>query len=294
MAATPRTVQTADGAEIGVWEFGDPTGSPVLALHGVPACGAGFSFADESAKRRKIRLLAPDRPGVGLSAPLDGWTVGSYPAQVERFADALDLGRFAVWGYSGGGPYAVACAAVLTDRLTRVAVVAGMGEMGEWAEADDFEKADRMLLKMSRKRPWLARTLLSTFARLARLSPKSAIKSFSGELSPADREVVPTLGSPAEAMALFTGAFLRGARGVVDDYRAIGEPWGVDLASITVPVRIYQGDSDTMVPLRHAEELARRIPGSELITWPGEGHLGTVTHVDDILDWLTQPAEAAA
>jgi pimeloyl-ACP methyl ester carboxylesterase len=127
---------------------------------------------------------------------------------------------------------------------------------------------------------------MGTTARLARLSPKSAAKSFLKQLSPADREVVDTMGSPVEAMALFTEAFLRGPRGVIDDYRAIAKPWGVDLASITVPVRIYQGDADTMVPLRHAEELAARLPHADLVRWPGEGHMGTIKHVDEILDWL--------
>ena len=73
---------------------------------------------------------------------------------------------------------------------------------------------------------------------------------------------------------------------MVDDYRAVSRDWGVDFASITVPVCIFQGTADTMVPLRHAEELAKRIPHADLITWPDEGHLGTVNHVGEILDWI--------
>jgi len=122
--------------------------------------------------------------------------------------------------------------------------------------------------------------------RLAKLSPKTAVKNFEKELSPSDVEVVRTMGEPREVMALFTNAFLKSARGVVDDYRSVAGLWGVDFDSIEVPVRIFQGTADTMVPLWHAEELARRIPHAELVTWPGEGHLGTVTHVDEILAWL--------
>lgn len=283
-------MRTADGNQIGYYEFGDPNGTPIIALHGVPACGAGFSFADEPARDRGIRVLAPDRPGVGLSTPISGPTVGSYPAQVAQLADAFGIDRLGVWGYSGGGPFAVACAAKLTGRVTRVAVASGMGQVGEWADFGDFEQTDRLMLKLSARRPMLARALMSTFARMARLSPKSAVKSFSKELSPSDRAVVPGLGDPKQAMALFTDAFLRGARGVVDDYRAIGGPWEVDLGAITVPVKIFQGDEDTMVPLRHAQELARRLPGAELEVWPGEGHLGPVTHVGEILDWVGQHA----
>jgi pimeloyl-ACP methyl ester carboxylesterase len=289
MEPGPQTVRIADGAEIGFYEFGDPTGAPVLALHGVPACGAGFSFAEEPARQRRIRVLAPDRPGVGLSTPLSGWTVDSYPSQVAQFADACGIERFAVWGYSGGGPYALACGAALGDRVTRLVVSAGMGQIGEWASVEDFEQTDRMMLRLSARRPWLARALMSVFASLARLSPKSGVKSFAKELSPSDRAVIPELGTAREALALFTGAFLRGSRGVVDDYRSIGQRWGVDLAAVTAPVKIFQGDADTMVPPRHAQELSRRLPGAELEIWPGEGHLATVTHVGEILDWLTEP-----
>ena len=87
-------------------------------------------------------------------------------------------------------------------------------------------------------------------------------------------------------IALFT-TFLRGGRGVVDDYRAIGQPWCVDLAAISVPVRIFQGDADTMVR-RPAEELVQRIPGAELVRWPGEGRMAPITHTPEILDWLRQ------
>src|SRR4030081_2020592 len=292
MAVAPRTVSTSDGTEVGVYEFGDPGGVPVIAFHGVPACGAGFSFADDAARRRGIRLLAPDRPGVGLSTPVPGWTVGSYGAEMSRIGDACGVERFAAWGYSGGGPYALACAAALGDRVTRLAVAAGMGEVGGWASIEDFEKTDRMMLNLSQKRPRLARTVMAISARLARLSPKSAVKSFAKELSSSDQEVVARY-EPDEILAMFTQAFLHGARGVVDDYRAIGQPWGIDLAAISAPVKIFQGESDTMVPPRHSEELARRISGCQLSIWPGEGHLGTITHVDEILEWLSQPRESS-
>ena len=87
-------------------------------------------------------------------------------------------------------------------------------------------------------------------------------------------------------MALFTQAFLRGSGGVVDDYRAISGLWNVDFTAIKAPARIFQGTDDTMVPARHSEELARRIPGAELVMWPGEGHLATISHAEDIVGWL--------
>jgi pimeloyl-ACP methyl ester carboxylesterase len=284
-APDPREVPVA-GRVVGVYEYGDPAGAPVMVLHGTPACGAGFAWADEPARERGLRLIAPDRPGVGLSSPVESWAVADYPAELAALADAMDIDRFAVWGYSGGGPYAVACAALLTNRATNAAIAAGMGQVGVWAKPDDFEKTDRQMLGLAVRRPALARVILGITGRLARMSPKSAMKSFAKQLNDSDREIVPTLGTPAEAMALFTGAFLRGARGVVADYAALAHPWGVAVERIEIPVAVFHGDADTMVPLRHSEELVARVPSARLTVWPAAGHLGTVAHVGEILDAL--------
>lgn len=161
-----------------------------------------------------------------------------------------------------------------------------MGQVGVWSTIDESEKTDRQMLHLATTHPAVARFLLGTSGRLARISPKLAMKSFEKQLHANDLGVVLTLGPPNEVMALFTQAFLRGARGVVADYAAIAQPWGVDVESIAVPVAIFHGDADTMVPLRHGQELAKRVAPSTLTVWPGEGHLGTITHVGEILDVL--------
>jgi pimeloyl-ACP methyl ester carboxylesterase len=281
----PRTVAVG-GRAVGLYEYGDPTGAPVMVFHGVPACGAGFAWADAPARARGLRLIAPDRPGVGLSDRTAAYRVADYPAQVAALAGALGIGRFAVWGFSGGGPYAAACAALLPERVTTTAISAGMGEIGTWASVDDFAATDRQMLAGAATHPTRTRFTLWITARAARLSPATAQKSFEKELGPSDVAVAREMGEPREVMALFLNAFRRGARGVVADYQAIGQPWGVDLGAIRGRVVVFQGDEDTMVPLRHAQELVARIPGAELVVWPGAGHLGTVAHVDEILDVL--------
>lgn len=281
------TVVHVDGiGGVGVYEFGARDGRPVLTFHGTPACGAGFDWADEPATARDLRIIPPDRPGVGLSTPIDDWSVRDYPPIVAALADALEVDRFAVWGYSGGGPYAIATAAAHPDRVVAAAIAAGMGEVGTFAAPDDFARTDRQFLALSLTRPMVARALLRAAARFARLSPKAAVRNMEKELSESDVKVIAQMGEPRDAVALFTQAVMKSARGVVDDYRSIARTWGVDFESIRVPVKIFQGTADTMVPLRHAEGLVERIPGAEFTAWPGEGHLGPVTHVDEILDWL--------
>jgi pimeloyl-ACP methyl ester carboxylesterase len=281
----PREVPVGAGV-VDVYEYGDAGGVPVFVFHGTPACGAGFAWADLPARERGLRLLAPDRPGVGRSTRRSGYVVADYPPMVAALADVLGIEHFAVWGYSGGGPYAAACAALLPDRVTKAVVSAGMGQVGVWAKPEEFESTDRQMLGLASKHPAVARVIMGTTGRLARIAPKVAMRSFDKQLSDADRAVVATLGPPADAMALFTQAFTRGARGVIDDYVALAQPWGVDLESTRVPVTVFHGDADSMVPLRHGEELAARVPGARLTIWPGDGHLGTVAHVDQLLDAL--------
>jgi pimeloyl-ACP methyl ester carboxylesterase len=281
----PRAVEVGNGV-VGVYEYGDADGAPVFVFHGTPSCGAGFVWTDDPARERAIRVIAPDRPGVGLSSRRDAYTVADYPAMVGALADKLKLDRFAVWGYSGGGPYAVACAALLPDRVTRAAVTAGMGEVGVWAEPADFEQTDRQLLALTTKAPAVARAILNVAAFVARRAPTTALKSFEKQLIPADLEVAATLGPPDETIALFTRAFLRGAHGVVADYRALAHDWGVTFDGIVAPFNVFHGDADSMVPLRHGEELVARIPSAQLTVWRGEGHLGTITHAGEVLDAL--------
>jgi pimeloyl-ACP methyl ester carboxylesterase len=284
---TDRLVDLPDGTAVGLYDYGDPAGAPVFAFHGVPSCGAGFDWAHEPARARGLHLLAPDRPGVGRSSGPALGQVGDYPDRIALLADTLGIDHFAVLGYSGGGPYAVACAVGLGERVTATAVAAGMGQMGVWAEADDFAKTDRRMLGLALKHPGVARLVLGLSAWMAKTSPSSALKSFAKELSESDRAVLAAQeASPAEVMALFTGAFQNGAQGVVDDYRAVARPWGVILEARS-PVTIWQGDADTMVPLRHAEALTEALPRSTLTVWPGEGHLGPVTHIEEILDGLS-------
>ncbi len=281
-----RTVRVASGRTVGYYEYGDPAGAPLFALHGVPACGAGFTWADEPARVRGVRVIAPDRPGVGRSDPLPRRPVVEYVAELLAVADGLGFERFAVLGYSGGGPFACALAYGAPDRLTKVGVAAGMGQVGVWASASDFETTDARFLTMSQRRPWLARAILRTVCTMARVAPKQAVASFAKELSPRDRETLQALGEPRAGIALFTQAFLRGARGVVDDYAALAQPWGFDVERITVPLLVWQGDADTMVPLAHARALVERVPNATLTVFPGEGHLAPITHVDEILDAL--------
>jgi pimeloyl-ACP methyl ester carboxylesterase len=287
--AVPRTVRTSDGRVTGYYEYGDPGGTPVVALHGTPACGAGFAWADTGARTRGIRLLAPDRPGIGDSDPWDRGrspTVDMYPPVLSAFADALDVGKFSIVGYSGGGPYALAAAHAVPDRVPGVAVVSGAGQVGVWASVDDFEATDRRLTHLANRAPALARVVLSFSARFARVAPLTSLRFAQIEMPAADRAVMAGYPSARAALAVFTESCRRGAAGVVDDYDALGRPWGFRVEEIAVPVRCWHASSDRIVPIRHSEQLVRRISGAQLFRWDAGGHLAIVDHFGQVLDAL--------
>jgi pimeloyl-ACP methyl ester carboxylesterase len=281
-----RTIAVRSGRKVGYYDYGDPNGVPVFALHGTPSCGAGFDWVDEPAHERGLRVLAPDRAGIGLSDPLPRRPVVEYASELADLADAFGFDRFAVLGYSGGGPYACAAAYALGPRLTAVGVAAGMGQIGVWAQPDDFEGTDTRFLGMSLQRPWLARAVLRATNVAANAFPKQALATFAKELTPDEAAFMQSFDEPRAAIALFTQAFLRGASGVVDDYAALAQPWGFDVAQIDVPLRVWQGDADTMVPYAHATDLVERVPNATLTVWPDEGHLALVNHIGDVLDDL--------
>jgi pimeloyl-ACP methyl ester carboxylesterase len=289
-APEPTVVRTSADREVGFYEFGDPSGTPIVALHGTPACGAGFAWADARARTRGIRLLAPDRPGVGLSDPWPpgtGVSVYDYPAELRAFVDALDLPSYSVIGYSGGGPYALAAAHADPARVAEAAVVSGSGHVGEWASIDDFETTDRILTRFALRVPVAARLMLDVGALASRVAPRTSLRFGQIEMSAPDRAVMAEFPTARAALAMFTQSCRRGAGGVVDDYAALGRSWGFAVEEITVPVHCWHATDDPIVPLEHSEELARRIPGARLTRWDGAGHLAIVDRIGDVFDALT-------
>ena len=283
-AAKSRVVQLATGRKVGVYEYGDPNGRPVFALHGTPACGAGFNWTDGPARARGIRVIAPDRPGIGHSDPVPMASVSEYPPELGALADALEIDRFAVIGYSGGGPYALAVAHRFAERVLAVEIVSGAGEIGAWATWKDLARSDRQLTWLSLHTPAVARAVFRIADIGARTAPRTALRSAATEMSARDREVLASLGSPSEALALFTQALAHSSDGVVTDYALLARPWRVPLGEISVPVHCWHGTHDTLVPLALSEALTARLPDAELTTWPGEGHLALIPHIAEVLD----------
>jgi pimeloyl-ACP methyl ester carboxylesterase len=218
-------------------------------------------------------VIAPDRPGIGWSDRDKSRTVASWGADVRALADHLTLERFAVFGWSAGGPHALACAAALPDRVSRVATCGGMAPIRNGADRKELGlAADRMLIPLCRHASLLARVAL--LAASGRRGPERARKQFLRALGDTDRKLLEPW--PAKELVCWegdrVGAFVNGTAGAVDDYRAYGAPdWGLDLDGVQQQVDCWHGEDDELVPMSHAERLAASLPNATLHNVEG-GH----------------------
>jgi len=283
-----RVVRTATGRGVGIYEFGDPNGSPVFALHGTPASGAGFDWTDAPARERHLRVIAPDRPGIGHSDRVVMASVFDYADEFRALADALAIDRFALLGYSGGGPYALAVAHEMPERITVTEIVAGAGEIGAWASFKDLARSDRQLTWLAVHAPAVARAVLRIADLAARTAPNLALRSVATEMNEPDRQVLKQLGT-AGGLALFSQALAESSAGAVTDYALLARPWHLALEEIQIPVHCWHGTVDNLVPLEHTTAMLERLPNATLTTWPGEGHLALITHIADVLDHIAAP-----
>jgi len=288
-----RSVVASDGRTLTVRDGGDPDGFPVLCISGTPGSSTIYPPHACDAEERGIRLFSYDRPGYGGSTRLKGRTVADCAADISTVCDALDIDRLCVWGVSGGGPHALAAAALLPDRVIAAASLAsvapydaegldyleGMGEQNVEEYAALFEGEDAQRASTEKLRSEL---LSATPAHLAEV--------WETLLGPSDREVA------TGALAAFLLDHIRAGIGAsvdgwIDDDLAFVAPWGFDLASIRVPVQLWQGEQDKFVPYGHAAWLAAHIPGVDARLTPEDGHLTLFERrVPEVHAWLLEHA----
>jgi pimeloyl-ACP methyl ester carboxylesterase len=286
---TDRTV-TVDGRTVALTEHGDPAGAPVFLFHGAPDSRLGKEFSDAPARDRGLRVLCPDRGGIGGSDPVPGRSIAGYAAEVLALADVLGIDRFAVVGYSCGGPYALSCAAGCGPRVTATALMAGAGPIDDRPGArEGLAPSDLELLDMIEHRPARAAVMLRIQKLATKLAPGAAIKQLTGELTEPDREEL-ARHTPADAMAFFVESLRQGPAGAIEEYRLWAGPWHLDWAAISAPVAIFQGEDDAMVPMHHAEDILARLPAGvgALHRLPATGHLSIQQHIGEVLDAVRQ------
>ncbi|OHB24913.1 MAG: hypothetical protein A2X84_04005 [Desulfuromonadaceae bacterium GWC2_58_13] len=279
-----RTLRLPDGRRLGYAEFGDPRGRPVLYFHGFPGSRLEARLGDAAARRQEVRLLAIDRPGYGLSDHLPGRRLLDWPRDVTRFADILGLEQFGVLGVSGGGPFALACAAALAGRVGGVALACPLGLIGDSASHPFQSVPIRTLLAFGRNLPRTSRCLGRWLTRLVCRRPERILKVLSLTAPAVDRQLLkrPDFRDVMTLSAL--EAFAQDGRGPACDMQIYASHWGFDPADVRLPVVLWQGLEDRATPPALAEFLASRLPACQLRLIEGEGHFSLpIRHMDEIL-----------
>ena len=273
------------GRVIGYDENGPADAWPIFYFHGVPSSRLDFQLFGgiALAERLGVRMIAVDRPGCGLSGYLHGRQLSDWSADVAALADYLGLSRFAVMGWSGGGPYALACARAIPERVTTAAVVSCMGPHDVPGLTDGINPQSMRFFKLNRDRPVVGRLLDRFMALGARRDPEKLMARTLAALHPVDRDA---MAAPAVAEAYVDAlreCFREGPRGGQADTSLMVSPWDFDPRGIQIPVMLWHGELDADAPPAMGHWLAEVIPTCRAQFFAGEGHISLiVNHVETI------------
>ena len=280
----------SDGRDLCYAEYGDPNGKPVVLLHGNPNSRLLFRAMSGFPFRSDLRLIVPDRPGYGRSDFFPrGRGAADYPNDVIELLDSLGLEKAAVFGVSGGGPYALACAWKIPDRVTAVGVVSSLGPNVPEATVGIIHML-RLLYRLASRRPWswIIRMQTAFTAFLGRHFLGLYIRLVSTEMTESDKELYQRLGLREGLREERKEALRQGGRASFYDITLTGN-WPVPLEHIRAKVYLWQGEDDGSVG-GMGRYMAGKIPGCESFFISGAGHFWVFEHMDEVLERLV-PAE---
>jgi pimeloyl-ACP methyl ester carboxylesterase len=291
MSPSTTLVQIPGDRRVAVESYGDPNGKPVFFFHGWPSSRFQGALGHEGANELGVHLLAVDRPGCGQSDLHLGRTLRDWPELLSGVADHFGFSQFHVLGVSGGGPYALASAWGLPERVVGAAVVSGAPPLAERADISKLMPVYQMLLWAYRRTPEVVRGLFRVAGPISRVRPPAWLWRGAMLMIPeCDRVALSDQLVLDRAWAGYSGAWVGHPDGVFHDARIYAAPWGFDLAEIRVPVRLWHGREDRNFQWQLAEELANHIPDCTARMIDGEGHYSLIMRCHrEILSDLISP-----
>ena len=274
-----------------VRDAGDPGGSVVMYFHGTPGSRLDLGFDEQAAAGRGLRIVSFDRPGYGGSTPAP-FGLASIAADAHAIADELGVTRFATLGFSGGGPGALAAAAVPGGRVSRVGVCSGAAPFQLVPGLlDELDEIDRAALALLPDDPDAAAAGFGAgfepLVALAREPGTGVADAFDEMLSPRDRELFKDQAFATSFAAAMREALCQGTSGGGWDNVSWIGPWDFDLGAVRCPVLLWYGTDDRLAPVTHGQWLSENLPQARLVRREGEGHFGIVEHLDEMLGALT-------
>lgn len=278
-----QTMTLPDGRTLGYAEHGDPGGKPVFYFHGFPGSRIEARLMHEPAVVRNVRVIAVDRPGMGLSDFQPKRRIVDWPKDVAALADHLGFDKFIVVGASGGGPYSAVCARALPQRVEKAVLLAGVGSMHAPGATKGMSTQNKMLFLVSKYAPAVAGIFMVVMA-MQSSNREHVIKQIRRSASPEDKLVLeqrPELADLLYDSAL--EALRQGTRGVRHELYLYSRRWGFRLDRIEVPVLLWQGEKDANVPPSMGRYQAENIPNCTATFLPKEGHMGCIAnHYDEV------------
>ena len=278
------SMSISDGRSLTYTNLGAPSSPLVMYFHGAPTSRLDLVPFEDALAGLDVRVVSADRPGYGGSSPQAGRGLEDWPADVAAFADHLGVERFAVMGWSSGGPYAVACAALLPDRVASAGVVCGVTDFGWPGAWDGYLEDESKLMRIGDE----ARAVAWCEAHYGQDGSRF-MEAGLGELAPADQAVLADAALATALMTTVGEAFRQGVRGYAQDIFVQGRAWTFDAGAILAPVWVLHGEADTVVPVAHARHTAEIIPGTRLLTRPDQGHISILTEIPQLAAELVAP-----
>ncbi|HKQ54270.1 MAG TPA: alpha/beta hydrolase [Methyloceanibacter sp.] len=279
-----QVLRLADGRRIGFAEYGDPDGLPVLAIHGTPGSRFMFALTDEAARQRRLRVVAPERPGYGLSDFRLQTSLAEAASDLEQCANALDLRRFALIGVSGGGPYAVAAAAAMPRRVALLALINPVGPVAEYGRRIRMSKAHRLIFGRLGRSDAFCTVFFWSLRRLVHFAPELAYRALRKRVGASDRAVLARDEVRANLRAALQEGLRPGIDGARQDLRLYCADWRLPLRDTDVPAVLWQGSDDAVVPPGAAYELAETLPNCRLDVVQNCGHYWIFSGFERVLD----------
>lgn len=266
------TLTLADGRVLGYAQFGDRAGRPIFFFHGWGGSRLGRHPDDTIAQALGVRIIAIDRPGIGLSDRKPRPSLLEWPDDVAALADSLGIDRFAVLGWSGGGAFAVACGYRLPDRVTSVGVVSGPAPLAGAGTSAYLRPSWRRIALMAQVAPWVMRAALWRWGRPVRRDPDRFVEAAVAAMVPSDRRVMNDPNMRAILVENALEVYRQGGGGMYEEGLLLARPWGFDPQEVRVPVVWWHGEADLTVPPAMGRHMARALPRCDAHFYPDEGH----------------------
>ncbi len=281
---TERHIILPDKRKLAYAEFGRPYGYPVIYFHGAPSSRLEpLLIGDEVLGKLGLRVISPDRPGVGQSDFQDNRGFSDWPKDVVALADALGLEKFALLGNSGGGPYVAVCAARIPERITNAVIVSGGWRM-DWPEAkNNMPFPNRLFLILAARAPLLLRLLLKAMSSSSQGEREKELAQLKKRVPQADYEAFAVPGRIEAFGQIMREAMRQGTKGAAWDTRLYVREFDFGLDEIRMPLKLFHGEKDVNAPIALVRKVMTMLPDARLVTYENEAHLSTLcNHINEV------------